>query len=137
MAALRSNKNIYAYALPTAVLVLSIGIHFYRISSENPTLKETATSLIVNVEEEHILSAKNTDCLKNVKKPQFFSGLAKNYNWKAFDWSFEHGFNDPYENSIEVEFRRSKSSSFMYTDNVFQTRDEIDEAKHEKNKVYD
>ena len=137
MVALGSNKNVCTYTLPTVVLVLSIGIHFYRrLSSENSTLEEPATPLVNIAEEEHILSAKNANCLKDVKKPQMFAGLAKNYNWKAFDWSFENGFNDPYENSIEVEFRRSKSSSFMYTDNIFQTRDEErNEAKNEKDKV--
>lgn len=117
----------YIYAIPTIILMFAVGISFFRkLNHVDPSpspieaIKDNPQKIVSTNEYEKITASTKKSMIKDKRIPQFFPGHAKRFNWKAFNWNFENGMSNSYENNIKVEYRRSKIPSFMYTDSAFQ-----------------
>ena len=114
------------FTLPTAVLILSIFAALY--FRQNDTIAKGAPSFSKVPGAKLQPMSPTLVNLTNSNLPQFFPRLAKSYKWRAFDWDFETGIADRYIDQIEIEFRRSKYSSFMYTDTFYKDEGYVDSS---------
>ena len=118
--------NTIMFTLPTAVLILSIIAALYFRHTDTIGKGSTSFSKIPGTKQKP-RSPSLVD-LADTNLPQFFPQLAKSYKWKAFDWDFKNGIADRYIDQIEIEFRRSKYSSFMYTDTFYKDEAYVDSS---------